>query len=75
MEISNYVLGIHSNVKSSAGFTDGHAWITITTKVGKGHFVKSYGQTVTHGRKIMAIKPMLESAWSLLEGLQIGIMP
>jgi hypothetical protein len=43
MEISNYVLGIHSNVKSSAGFTDGHAWITITTKVGKGHFVKSYG--------------------------------
>ncbi len=48
MEISNYVLGIHSNVIPSAEFTDGHAWLTITTKAGKGgwglpRFVKSYG--------------------------------
>jgi prepilin-type processing-associated H-X9-DG protein len=43
MELSNYVLGIHSNVTPNAGFADGHAWITITTKVGKGRFVKSYG--------------------------------
>ncbi len=45
MKISNYVLGIHGNVTSSADFTDGHAWITITTKVGKGSFIKTYGQT------------------------------
>lgn len=43
MEVSNYVLGLHSNVVPSAGFVDGHAWITLTTKVGKGEFVKSYG--------------------------------
>lgn len=42
MELSNYVLGIHSNVAPSAGFTDGHAWITITLK-GKGLFVRTYG--------------------------------
>lgn len=34
-----YVLGIHSNVGSGAGFTDGHAWISITT----GGFTKTYG--------------------------------
>lgn len=43
MEITNYVLGIHSNVAPSAGFTDGHAWVSITTKVGKGRFVKTFG--------------------------------
>ena len=43
MEITNYVLGIHSNVEPSAGFTDGHAWISITTKVGKGRFIKTFG--------------------------------
>jgi len=43
MKLSNYVLGIHSNVAPSAGFADGHAWITINTKVGKGSFAKSYG--------------------------------
>lgn len=43
MEISNHVLGVHSNVAPGAGFTDGHAWITITTKVGKGRFIQSYG--------------------------------
>jgi len=43
MKISKYVLGIHSNVSSDAEFVDGHAWITITTKVGKGRFVMSYG--------------------------------
>ena len=29
--ICDKVLGIHSNVDSNAGFTDGHAWISITT--------------------------------------------
>ena len=44
MEISKYVLGIHSNVKPKADLLAGHAWITITTKVGtSGRFVKSYG--------------------------------
>lgn len=43
MELSNYVVGIHSNVAPTAGFTDGHAWLTITTKVGKGRVVQSYG--------------------------------
>ncbi len=43
MKLSNYVLGIHSNVKPSAGFVDGHAWITINTVVGKGSFAKSFG--------------------------------
>ncbi len=43
MELSNYVLGIHSNVAPAAGFTDGHAWLTITNKAGKGRIAQSYG--------------------------------
>lgn len=38
-----YVLGIHSNVAPSAGFIDGHAWITIVKKIGSGRAIQSYG--------------------------------
>ena len=42
MKLSNYVFGIHSNVKPGAGFTDGHAWLTINTLIGKVSFAKSF---------------------------------
>jgi hypothetical protein len=38
-----YVLGIHSNASPSAGFTDGHAWISVTDWNGGISSSTSYG--------------------------------
>lgn len=30
IRVPEIILGIHSNVPSSAGFTDGHAWLSVS---------------------------------------------
>jgi hypothetical protein len=46
------VLGIHSSVDPGAGFTDGHAWISITDYVSGSPFTTTYGQWGNRPRDI-----------------------
>jgi hypothetical protein len=41
--ISTKVLGIHSNVDPGAGFTDGHAWISVTDYSSGSPMTETYG--------------------------------
>ena len=68
VKLPKIILGVHSNVPSSAGFTDGHAWLTVS----RDGVITNYGLWPDDHPRIVAMKEADPDKSDVRIGMEAG---